>query len=90
MGVCYVCIHRSRSHILLSLETPPNLVGQDPVFISPRNRVAQLYPLVALGYVRVIDGQKWPKHVRSQLLLDGRLLLMYSCIKKCSVLRCLS
>jgi hypothetical protein len=28
----------------------PNLEGQVPVFISPRNRVAQLYPR-ALGYI---------------------------------------
>jgi hypothetical protein len=28
----------------LRFETPQNLEGQVPVFISPRNRVAQLYP----------------------------------------------
>jgi hypothetical protein len=28
----------------LRFETPPNLEGQVPVFISPRNRVLQLYP----------------------------------------------
>jgi hypothetical protein len=33
----------------LRFETPPNLEGQVPVFISPRNRVAQLYPQ-ALGF----------------------------------------
>jgi hypothetical protein len=32
-------------HILLSqIRDSPNLEGQVPVFISPRNRVAQLYP----------------------------------------------
>jgi hypothetical protein len=36
-------------HILLSqIRGSPNLEGQIPVFISPRNRVAQLYPQ-ALG-----------------------------------------
>jgi hypothetical protein len=28
----------------LSYETPPNLEGQAPIFVSPRNRVVQLYP----------------------------------------------
>jgi hypothetical protein len=43
-------IHRSESrgthdHILLSLiRDSPNLEGQVPLFISPRNMVAQLYP----------------------------------------------
>jgi hypothetical protein len=40
------CTH---DHILLSqIRDSPNLEGQAPVFISPRNRVAQLYPQ-ALG-----------------------------------------
>jgi hypothetical protein len=34
----------TRDHILLSQSRgSPNLEGQDPVFIAPRNRVAQLY-----------------------------------------------
>jgi hypothetical protein len=37
-----------RPNLTVSSETPPNLVGQVPVFISPRNRVAQSYPR-ALG-----------------------------------------
>jgi hypothetical protein len=43
-------IHRSESrgtndHILLSqIRDSPNLEGQVPVFISPRNMVARLYP----------------------------------------------
>jgi hypothetical protein len=37
-----------KPYFTVSSETPPNLEGQVPVFISPRNRVAQLYPL-ALG-----------------------------------------
>jgi hypothetical protein len=35
---------RTHDHILLSHWDSPNLEGQVPVFISPRNRVAQLYP----------------------------------------------
>jgi hypothetical protein len=35
----------THDHILLSqIRDSPNLEGQIPVFISPRNRVAQLYP----------------------------------------------
>jgi hypothetical protein len=41
--------HRAHDHILLSQTwDSPNLEGQVPTFISPRNRVAQLYPQ-ALG-----------------------------------------
>jgi hypothetical protein len=36
---------RTREHIFLSqIRDSPNLEGQVPVFISPRKRVAQLYP----------------------------------------------
>jgi hypothetical protein len=35
----------THDHILLSqIRDSPNLQGQAPVFISPRNKVAQLYP----------------------------------------------
>jgi hypothetical protein len=37
------------SFYCLRFETPPNLEDQVPVFISPRNRVARLYPQ-ALGF----------------------------------------
>jgi hypothetical protein len=40
----------TRDHILLSqIRDSPNMEGQVPVYMSPRNRVAQLYPQ-ALGY----------------------------------------
>jgi hypothetical protein len=40
---------RTHDHILLSqVRDSPNLEGQVPIFISPRNRVARLYPQ-ALG-----------------------------------------
>jgi hypothetical protein len=49
---------RARNHTLLSHLRLPNLEGQVPVFISPRNRVAQLYPR-ALGslYAASYDSQ---------------------------------
>jgi hypothetical protein len=41
----------THGHILLSLiRDSPNLEGQDPVFISPKNRMARLYPQ-ALGSI---------------------------------------
>jgi hypothetical protein len=49
----------THDHILLSpIRDSPNLKGQVPVFVSPRNRVAQLYPQ-ALGslFVASYDSQ---------------------------------
>jgi hypothetical protein len=44
---------RTPDHIWLSqIQDSPNLEGQVPIFISPRNRVAQLYPQ-ALGSLSV-------------------------------------
>jgi hypothetical protein len=44
---------RTHDHILLSqIRDAPNLEGQVPVVISPRNRVARLYP-PALGFFSV-------------------------------------
>jgi hypothetical protein len=55
-GIASAAFLRSESHgthelslLSLFLRLPPNLECQVPVFISPRNRVAQLYPR-ALGY----------------------------------------
>jgi hypothetical protein len=65
-----VVILRSESrgtydHILLSqIRNFPNLKGQVPVFVSPRNRVARLYPK-ALGslFVASYDSQGYgPRH----------------------------
>jgi hypothetical protein len=56
-------------HILLSqIRDSPNLEGQVPVFISPRNRVAQLYPQ-ALGYLFVVsyDSQGYSGGIRTRL-----------------------
>jgi hypothetical protein len=54
-----VRVPRPHYHILLSqFRDSPNLEGQVPVFISPRNRVARLYPQ-ALGsiFVASYDSQ---------------------------------
>jgi hypothetical protein len=50
---------RTHDHFLLPhLRLPPNLEGQVPVFVSPRNRVAQLY-LRALGSLFVAIYLSW-------------------------------
>jgi hypothetical protein len=57
----------ARDHILLSkIRDSPNLEGQVPVFISPRNRVAQLYPQ-ALGslFVTSYDSQGYGGGIRT-------------------------
>jgi hypothetical protein len=59
----------THDHILLSqIRDSPNLEGQAPVFISPRNRVAQLYPQ-ALGshFVASYDSQGYGGGIRSRL-----------------------
>jgi hypothetical protein len=44
-------------HVLLSrIQESPNLEGQVPIFISPRNRVAQLYPQ-ELGSLLLYESQ---------------------------------
>jgi hypothetical protein len=54
--------------IILILETSPNLEGQVPVFISPRNSVAQIYPR-ALGSLSVAsyDSQSYGEGILSHL-----------------------
>jgi hypothetical protein len=59
----------SHDRILLSqIRDSPNLEGQVPVFISPRNRVAQLYPQ-ALGFLFVAsyDSQSYGGGIRIRL-----------------------
>jgi hypothetical protein len=56
-------------HILLSqIRDSPNLEGQVPVFISPRNRMARLYPQV-LGslFVASYDSQGYSGDIRNRL-----------------------
>jgi hypothetical protein len=59
----------THDHILLSqIRNSPNLEGVIPVFISPRNRVAQLYPQ-ALGsfFVASYDSQGYGGGIRTAL-----------------------
>jgi predicted nucleic acid-binding Zn finger protein len=55
-------------HILLSqIRNSPSLEGQVPIFISPRNRVAQFYPQ-ALGplFVASYDSQGYGEGIRTR------------------------
>jgi hypothetical protein len=59
----------THDQILLSqIRDSPNLEGQVPVFISPRNRVAQLYPqaLVSL-FIASYDSQGYGGSIRTHL-----------------------
>jgi hypothetical protein len=61
--------HEALGHILLSqIRGSPNLEGQVPLFISPRNRVARLYPQ-ALGSLLVAsyDSQDYGGGIRPSL-----------------------
>jgi hypothetical protein len=62
----------TRDHISLSqIRDCPNLEGQVPVFISSRNRVAQLYPQT-LGslFVASYDSQGYSGGIRTRLGTD--------------------
>jgi hypothetical protein len=59
----------NHDHILLSqIRDSPNLEGQVPAFICPRNRVAQLYPQ-ELGYLSFVsyDSQDYVGGIRPRL-----------------------
>jgi hypothetical protein len=74
MGLASADILRSESRgthdqILLSqIQDSPNLEGQVRVFISPRNRVARLYPQV-LGslFIGLYDSQGYGGGIRPRL-----------------------
>jgi hypothetical protein len=51
---CRIRFHGTHNRILLSQIRDFNLEGQVPVFMSSRNRVAQLYP-EALGFLFVVS-----------------------------------
>jgi hypothetical protein len=60
---------RTHNHILLSrIRDSPNLEGQDPVFISPRIRVDQLYPQ-SLGsfFITSYESQGYGGGIRPRL-----------------------
>jgi hypothetical protein len=66
--------HGTHDHILLSeIRDSPNLEDQVPVFISPRNRVGQLYPQ-ALGslFVASCNTQNYGGGIRTHLHADLR------------------
>jgi hypothetical protein len=59
----------THDHSLLpQIRDSPNLEGQDPVFLSPKNRVAQLYP-PALGslFVASYNSQGYGVGIRTRL-----------------------
>jgi hypothetical protein len=61
--------HRTHDRILLSqIGDSPNLEGHVPVFISPRNRVARLYPH-SLGSLFIVsyDSQGYGGGIRTRL-----------------------
>jgi hypothetical protein len=57
-----------RDLLLTQIQDSPNLKGQVPVFIFPRNRVVQLYPQ-ALGSLSVAsyDSQGYGGGIRTRL-----------------------
>jgi hypothetical protein len=62
-------------YIISQIRDSPNLEGQVPVFIPPRNRLAQLYP-EALGFL-FIDSQGYDGGIRTRLhtgFLPNRLV----------------
>jgi hypothetical protein len=63
--------HGTHEHILLSWDSP-NLEGQVPVFISPRNKVAHLYPR-ALGFSVMFPPQVFLFVVESGLYWQSLL-----------------
>jgi hypothetical protein len=70
----------THDHILLSqIRDSPNLEGQVPVFISPRNRVAQLYSQ-ALGSLFIVsyDSQGYGGDTGSRLHTDT--LISFHCM----------
>jgi hypothetical protein len=55
-------------HILLSDSRFPHLEGQAAIFISPRNRVAQLYPQALDSlFVALYDSQSYGGGIRTRL-----------------------
>jgi hypothetical protein len=68
----------TNDHILLSqIRDSPNLEGQVPVFISPRNRVARLYPQApGSRFVASYDSQGYGGGTRLHLH-TGRQILIF-------------
>jgi hypothetical protein len=51
----------------LRFDISPNLEGQTPVFISPRNTVAQLYPQALVSLFVACDLQDYGGGIRTRL-----------------------
>jgi hypothetical protein len=68
----------TQDHILLSqIRDSSNLEGQVPVFISPRNRVAQLYPQALHShFVASYDSQGYGGGIRPRLYTGVWLQLL--------------
>jgi hypothetical protein len=65
-------------HILLSqIRDLPNLEGQVPVFISPRNRVAQLYPQALCSLFSPLTTRRVPAEVLEPASTWGQPQLNY-------------
>jgi hypothetical protein len=65
----------THDHILLSqIRDSPNLEGQGPVFISPRNRMARLYPQALCSlFIASYDSQGCGGGIRIRLLVERAL-----------------
>jgi hypothetical protein len=93
LGLASAVIHKCESrethdHILLSqFRDSPNMEGQVPVFISPRNRVALLQPqalrgsIVALSQYKLCSECAWCRNVMSSVsrVLKGVKLKKLHC-----------
>jgi hypothetical protein len=68
----------THDHILLSqFRDSPNLEGQVPVFISARNRVAQLYPQALCPlFVACYDSQGYGGGIRTRLHTGSTQLII--------------
>jgi hypothetical protein len=72
----------THDHILLyRIQDSPNLEGQVPVFISPRNRVSQLYPQ-ALGslFVASYESQGYGGGIRRRLHMGDLIGWALNCV----------
>jgi hypothetical protein len=77
LGIAVILGSESHDHILLSeIRDSPNLEGQFPIFISPKNRVAQLYP-EALGslFFASYDLQGYGGGIRTQIHTAEKLIV---------------
>jgi hypothetical protein len=78
--------HGTHDHILLSqIRDSPNLEGQVHVFISPRNRVAQLYPRQWVPFSSSPTTRRATEEVFEPASTSGKIVLMLTFTKICPV-----